>query len=1306
MSEALRRWWVLALVLGLTFQYIHAAEQTLATSATNKTLLRAAQVRALSRAEADSGWPVRLNAVVTFSDSDAGLLFVEDDTGGIFVAPQEPLAIPAGTRVEVNGVAQPGSHLPFVAKAILVDLGTAAFPKPQAVTFAQLATGNADSNWIQTEGVVRSVQIIGNSVRLVLAAGGKRILVRVAQAAEAFLDMTNLVDARVRVQGVAGAPNVSSREDLLLDLHVPHPRFVEIRTRATPPLRSPLRNTVWLRQQFPTNSFVHRVRIRGVLENEPGRPTRLRDDTGSIDLASESMALGGMTNATVEVVGFPDGGPTSPRLENVRVSLLSRGRMTNAVFSGPLTTNQVEEFLPVLTEIAEVRRLPVEEAARGYPVRVRAVVTFLQPFPDRTYRFFVQDGTAGIFVRADSVEAGCRVGSAVELEGVTDPGDYAPVIKKSRMTMVGKSPLPPAQATGIEELLTGRKDSQRVSVQGIIVRAQIDGATMNLRLLVGSTLVEALLTEVPNELDTVRLVDAAVRVAGVCSTSFNSKRQLLGVILNVPRWEDIQIIKPPPEDPFAVPLQSIRSLTQFDLAEETHHRVRVQGIATLVIPGLGAFLQEKNDGLFVLAVDGVSLQTGDLTEVIGFPQRGPSGAELIEPRLRRLGAGSIPQAQEITGAAMASGDVNNVLVTLEARLLEQRAGTDLSVLVCQKDNLVFEALGQAPAFHTSLQSIQAGSLLRLSGVWAIRRGALPQTQVGQLYLRSPADIEVLERPSWWTPRRAVRVGGGLLILVLAALAWVALLRKQVRERTAQNQKALSLLEASIAQSPAGILIADAPDVTIRWANSTALGMRGQATELLTELEVHQRNSHWQVCKPDGTVCPPAESPLSRAVRRGEITRDEELVVRSTEGETHWVLANASPIRDAEGNITAGIVVYHDITERKQAEEERVRLQNQLLQAQKMESVGRLAGGVAHDFNNMLQAILGNAALAALEPSLSPESREHLVEIKKAAERSADLTRQLLAFARKQPVRPKVLDLNDTVSGMLKMLQRLLGENIQLAWLPGSNLWPVKIDPSQVDQMLANLTVNARDAIAGVGHITIRTANVLARDVPLRPNVDATAADYVLLSVDDDGCGMDAETQAHLFEPFFTTKAAGKGTGLGLATVYGIAKQNGGFIEVQSKPGRGSSFQIYLPRTMAEPETSASPPSPKSWRGTETVLLVEDERQVLELSQRILRQHGYGVLAAGSPAEGIRLAQTHAGPIHLLLTDVIMPGMDGRELSACVAALKPGLKCIFMSGYTADVIARQGVLEKGVHFLQKPFTVADLTQRIREALATP
>ncbi len=405
------------------------------------------------------------------------------------------------------------------------------------------------------------------------------------------------------------------------------------------------------------------------------------------------------------------------------------------------------------------------------------------------------------------------------------------------------------------------------------------------------------------------------------------------------------------------------------------------------------------------------------------------------------------------------------------------------------------------------------------------------------------------------------------------------------------------------------------------------------------------------------------------------------------------------------NENSALAIIRDITKHKKAEEEKENLQNQLAHAQKMESVGRLAGGVAHDFNNMLGAILGQTELALLKVNPDETLYRQLKSIQKAAERSANLTRQLLAFARKQTICPQVLNLNKTIAGMLDMLQRLIGENIELVWEPAPKLWFVRTDSSQIDQILANLCVNAKDAISDTGKIIIETSNAAFDDSHSGDHINFIKGDFVQISVSDNGCGMDLETKTHLFEPFFTTKDIGKGTGLGLATVHGIVKQNKGFINVYSEKGQGTVFKIYLPRYAKKDEQSSksSEQNLKTSKGSGTVLLVEDEPMLLEMTMEMIRGLGYTVLTAETPVEATKIAHEHSGRINILLTDVVMPEMNGRALAKNLRSIYPDIHCVFMSGYTANVIAHQGILEENINFLQKPFSLKDLADILKKSM---
>ena len=441
--------------------------------------------------------------------------------------------------------------------------------------------------------------------------------------------------------------------------------------------------------------------------------------------------------------------------------------------------------------------------------------------------------------------------------------------------------------------------------------------------------------------------------------------------------------------------------------------------------------------------------------------------------------------------------------------------------------------------------------------------------------------------------------------------------------------------------------------------------------------------------------------MQRSLRDGTPYFIRHRVIRP-DGNERIVEERSTVLRDADGRPARMVGTVLDVTERQ-------RLEEQLLQAQKMEAVGRLAGGVAHDFNNLLTAIIGSADL--LRERLPPDHPERVEadEIRMAALRAADLTRQLLAFSRRQILTPQMLHLNKVVAGMNKMLRRMIGEDIEFRCVLAPELGAVRADPGQIEQVIMNLVVNARDAMPRGGTLTIETASVELDEAYAVEQFPAARGRHALLAVSDTGIGMDAKTQARLFEPFFTTKAQGQGTGLGLSTVYGIVKQSGGYIWVSSEPGRGSTFKVYLPEVDEGVEPASATPAPRAPDlpgGSETLLVVEDQAEVRRLTEKVLKLRGYTVLVAESGQEALRLAQQHTGPIHLLVTDVVMPQMSGREVGMLLAAMRPQLKVLYLSGYADESIVHHGVLEPGLAFLQKPFSPESLALKVREILDAP
>jgi two-component system sensor histidine kinase EvgS len=550
----------------------------------------------------------------------------------------------------------------------------------------------------------------------------------------------------------------------------------------------------------------------------------------------------------------------------------------------------------------------------------------------------------------------------------------------------------------------------------------------------------------------------------------------------------------------------------------------------------------------------------------------------------------------------------------------------------------------------------------------------------------------MERPPRIIVPPALRwIISGISVLLALALVFILLLRWQVKIATrdlATSNRLLSDSEKKFRdlfhRHTAIKLLIDPNSGAIVEANKAAALFYGWSEKQLRTMHIQDINT---------LSVDQLATEMAKARDQGSL--HTEFRHRLADGTVRDVAVFCSKI-EVQGKTLLHSII-HDITTHRNIE-------NQLRQAQKMESVGRLAGGVAHDYNNMLSVIIGYTEMALRKIHPSDLLHHDLTEVLNAARRSAEITRQLLAFARKQTIAPMTLDLNQAVDGMLTILRRLIGEDINLTWQPQTDLWSVKIDPTQIDQILANLCVNARDAITDVGKIIIETDCVSLDAAYCAAHAGFEAGDYVRLCVSDDGCGMDRETLDHVFEPFFTTKGINEGTGLGLATVYGIVKQNNGSITIYSEPNHGTTIRIYLPRhdgpaDQTRPERAVDIPQGEG----QTILLVEDDEAIRKMCRKMLENLNYQVLDAGTPHKALNLAGEQAGAIALLVTDVVMPEMNGKDLACHLRLRLPDLKVLFMSGYTANVIAHRGVLEEGVHFIQKPFLQQDLAVKVRQAL---
>ncbi|MFO1019161.1 MAG: PAS domain S-box protein [Planctomycetales bacterium] len=517
-------------------------------------------------------------------------------------------------------------------------------------------------------------------------------------------------------------------------------------------------------------------------------------------------------------------------------------------------------------------------------------------------------------------------------------------------------------------------------------------------------------------------------------------------------------------------------------------------------------------------------------------------------------------------------------------------------------------------------------------------------------------------------------------------------RKVAEEHAQMNWEQREQLRVTLQSIGDGVIATDA-QANVQFLNAVAETLTGWASQ---EASGHPLEQVFQIINESSRQT--VQNPARRAIQEGRIVglANHTLLI-SKDGTERPIADSAAPIEDEQGKLMGVVLVFRDVTEAK-------RLEEQFRQAQKMEAVGRLAGGVAHDFNNLLTVINGYGKYLEDDPTLSQDNRLYVTQIQKAGEQAAVLTRQLLAFSRQQLLQPSILSLNDVIKATGTMLERLIGEDIKLATLLGPSLRPVKVERGQIEQVLMNLALNARDAMPQGGNLSIETANINLDESYTRTHADVIPGPHVVLSVSDNGCGMDQKTLGRIFEPFFTTKEPGKGTGLGLATVYGVIKQSGGHVTVYSEPGKGTTFKIYLPQVDPPLESRLDiVPDTAPKGGSETILVVEDAELIRNLACHILRSQGYTVLEASNGKEALKAVEQHPGVIHMVLTDVVMPEMSGRQLSERLRVVKPGLKVLFMSGYTDDAVVRHGVLEAETNFIQKPFSPSSLAGKVRDLL---
>jgi signal transduction histidine kinase/CheY-like chemotaxis protein len=919
----------------------------------------------------------------------------------------------------------------------------------------------------------------------------------------------------------------------------------------------------------------------------------------------------------------------------------------------------VQGRVPVLTQAAQIRQLSPHEVEKAYPVHLRGVVTY---YDSVAPNLFVQDSTAGIWVDVAGAANPPKPGQRIDLEGVVGTG-FTPVVTKAHWSVLGSGATPRPQAVVFSEMATGADDSQWVQIEGIVRSFTLEAAG-NVLVIDVSTAGGVIKVRIPgyHAPFPMELIDANVRFRGVCGTAFNRQHQLVSVHLFVPSLQNLDVIDPALSDPFSMPTSPIGSLATFAAKGVNVHRVKLKGIVTAQLPGRGLFVKDESGGLYVQTQDGGVVQPGTEVEAVGFPALGDYTPVLRSARFRPTGHHQALTAFRITPKEALFGSYDAQLVEIEGVLQADRPNNAGGhILVTESGNLVFHALIDSARIQSRWPNLLAGTKIRFTGICSVRADENGNASEFRIILRSPQDIVVLARPPWLNATRALSLLGLLLAVILGAVVWLLSLRRRVLLQTGVIRRQIES-EAHLEQRYRTLI------------------------ENIAGLRLHDV---LQFSLPD-------QGRFNRLLELGGTFQHDEFTCQKRDA-SQLILRVSGHVIPENTDISSRVeIILEDITSQRQ-------LELQLFQNQKIEAVGRLAGGVAHDFNNLLMIISGHVSLLLHKFGRNSVEGEKLEIVEGAASRAAGLTRQLLAYSRKQVLEPKILEIDPLVKNLEGMLRRLIREDIELRTELNGKDARVKVDPNQLEQVLINLAVNARDAMPNGGLLSIRTERPLGRSRRQLPSHMAGDS-YVLITVSDSGVGMDSATRERLFEPFFTTKEMGKGTGLGLSMVYGIVRQSGGQIVVDSAPGKGSRFQIFLPLIEQPVSASASqttelPPA----RGKGNILLVEDEKELRALLAETLNELGYTVLQAGNGAEAIELAKSALPSIDMMITDMVMPRMNGRELSKALRARRPGLPVLFISGYSDVIPSEEEFFNVTTQFLQKPFNSESLGHRVRELL---